>query len=212
MTPRELQLYNSVLSGEFRTLSNTISPSHLKHRMKSGLLLGIEEVVKIMAEFDKFIQDPEIKNFTLPYCGSKKLLKQIYDVASLFKLKKDNFGQGKKITPIFFKSNKSTTPTHFILAKYLQLIVDHPQNNKLKDIEKEISPIKNNNNNNHQDKRDKDQRDKYVAQHAKPVGEDNIGNIILRNMGWTGGGLGAKGEGIQEPISQIIKFSRSGLG
>ncbi|XP_018427407.1 PREDICTED: NF-kappa-B-repressing factor [Nanorana parkeri] len=51
--------------------------------------------------------------------------------------------------------------------------------------------------------------DEAYKQHIK---EDNIGNQLLRKMGWTGGGLGKGGEGIAEPISVKEQFSREGLG
>lgn len=44
------------------------------------------------------------------------------------------------------------------------------------------------------------------------IKEDNIGNQLLRKMGWTGGGLGREGEGIAEPIRVKEQFSREGLG
>ncbi|XP_053329596.1 NF-kappa-B-repressing factor [Spea bombifrons] len=44
------------------------------------------------------------------------------------------------------------------------------------------------------------------------IKEDNIGNQLLRKMGWTGGGLGKSGEGIAEPISVTEQFHREGLG
>lgn len=48
--------------------------------------------------------------------------------------------------------------------------------------------------------------------YKKEIKEDNIGNQLLRKMGWTGGGLGKEGEGIAEPISVKEQFSREGLG
>ncbi|XP_068596134.1 NF-kappa-B-repressing factor [Brachionichthys hirsutus] len=44
------------------------------------------------------------------------------------------------------------------------------------------------------------------------IKEDNIGNQLLRKMGWRGGGLGRDGEGIAEPIRVKEQFSREGLG
>ncbi|KAJ8014782.1 hypothetical protein DPEC_G00019320 [Dallia pectoralis] len=44
------------------------------------------------------------------------------------------------------------------------------------------------------------------------IREDNIGNQLLRKMGWKGGGLGREGEGISEPIKVKEQFSREGLG
>ncbi|XP_056625295.1 NF-kappa-B-repressing factor [Triplophysa dalaica] len=44
------------------------------------------------------------------------------------------------------------------------------------------------------------------------IKEDNIGNQLLRKMGWTGGGLGRDGEGIAVPIKVKEQFTREGLG
>ncbi|XP_072292191.1 NF-kappa-B-repressing factor [Eucyclogobius newberryi] len=44
------------------------------------------------------------------------------------------------------------------------------------------------------------------------IKEDNIGNQLLRKMGWKGGGLGRDGDGIAEPIKVKEQFSREGLG
>lgn len=44
------------------------------------------------------------------------------------------------------------------------------------------------------------------------IKEDNIGNQLLRKMGWKGGGLGRDGEGIAEPIRVKEQFTREGLG
>ncbi|KAK2891173.1 hypothetical protein QQF64_007379 [Cirrhinus molitorella] len=44
------------------------------------------------------------------------------------------------------------------------------------------------------------------------IKEDNIGNQLLRKMGWTGGGLGREGDGIAEPIMVKEQFTREGLG
>ncbi|MEQ2290153.1 hypothetical protein AMECASPLE_000612 [Ameca splendens] len=44
------------------------------------------------------------------------------------------------------------------------------------------------------------------------IKEDNIGNQLLRKMGWKGGGLGRDGDGIAEPIRVKEQFTREGLG
>nr|CAD7440190.1 unnamed protein product [Timema bartmani] len=46
-----------------------------------------------------------------------------------------------------------------------------------------------------------------------PLSDDNIGSKLLRSMGWSGGGLGIKSQGIEEPITvnqELVK--RAGLG
>jgi XRN-Two Binding Domain, XTBD/G-patch domain len=42
--------------------------------------------------------------------------------------------------------------------------------------------------------------------------EDNLGFKMLKMLGWTGGSLGSKGEGIVDPVSCEIKIGRGGLG
>ncbi|XP_075691970.1 NF-kappa-B-repressing factor [Rhinoderma darwinii] len=51
-----------------------------------------------------------------------------------------------------------------------------------------------------------------VEAYKQEIKEDNIGNQLLRKMGWTGGGLGKEGGGIAEPISVKEQFSREGFG
>jgi len=51
-----------------------------------------------------------------------------------------------------------------------------------------------------------------VGQHAAPISETNLGNKLLKSMGWTGGGLGASGQGIAQPITATIKNNKCGLG
>eukprot|EP01100_Stratorugosa_tubuloviscum_P013263 TRINITY_DN6558_c0_g1_i2.p1 TRINITY_DN6558_c0_g1~~TRINITY_DN6558_c0_g1_i2.p1 ORF type:complete len:116 (-),score=45.81 TRINITY_DN6558_c0_g1_i2:30-377(-) len=53
---------------------------------------------------------------------------------------------------------------------------------------------------------------KIVAQHAPAIPEQNIGNIMLRNLGWVGGSLGTTQEGIVDPIIVAIKNDKRGLG
>uniref|UniRef100_A0A8C6QFJ0 G patch domain containing 2 n=1 Tax=Nannospalax galili TaxID=1026970 RepID=A0A8C6QFJ0_NANGA len=52
-----------------------------------------------------------------------------------------------------------------------------------------------------------------VGEDAQPIMENNIGNRMLQNMGWTpGSGLGRDGKGISEPIQAIQRPKGLGLG
>ncbi|GFN78095.1 NF-kappa-b-repressing factor [Plakobranchus ocellatus] len=46
------------------------------------------------------------------------------------------------------------------------------------------------------------------------LNDDNVGNKLLRKMGWSGGGVGKDGSGMAEPVSQHLKsvLNREGLG
>ena len=47
---------------------------------------------------------------------------------------------------------------------------------------------------------------------SRPIGSDNIGNQLLKKMGWSGGGLGQEGNGIEEPIPIHLKRDNKGIG
>lgn len=52
-----------------------------------------------------------------------------------------------------------------------------------------------------------------VGENAQPILENNIGNRMLQNMGWTpGSGLGRDGKGIAEPIQAMQRPKGLGLG
>jgi hypothetical protein len=51
-----------------------------------------------------------------------------------------------------------------------------------------------------------------VAQFAAPIASSNMGNRLLRGMGWDGGGLGANKQGIEVPITAVLKNNKHGIG
>ncbi|KAF9116192.1 hypothetical protein BGX27_004299 [Mortierella sp. AM989] len=52
-----------------------------------------------------------------------------------------------------------------------------------------------------------------VGATAAPISTENVGHRLLAKMGWTpGGGLGASGSGITQPIEAVMKRTRRGLG
>ncbi|XP_036210739.1 G patch domain-containing protein 2 isoform X1 [Myotis myotis] len=53
----------------------------------------------------------------------------------------------------------------------------------------------------------------FVGENAQPISENNIGNRMLQNMGWTpGSGLGRDGKGLAEPIQAMQRPKGLGLG
>ena len=52
-----------------------------------------------------------------------------------------------------------------------------------------------------------------VSEHSGPIPESNIGNQMLRDMGWTPGtGLGADRAGIVHPVTAVMRPRGLGLG
>jgi hypothetical protein len=52
-----------------------------------------------------------------------------------------------------------------------------------------------------------------VGAEAAPIEEDNVGNKMLRKLGWSPGqGLGSSKEGRTEPVEAVFRGNRTGLG
>ncbi|KYQ93779.1 hypothetical protein DLAC_05171 [Tieghemostelium lacteum] len=51
-----------------------------------------------------------------------------------------------------------------------------------------------------------------VAADVSPISSSNVGHMLLKSLGWSGGGLGVKGEGRDEPLQAVIRKNRIGLG
>jgi len=219
MTTREKQLHQAILNGNLRNLFTNGNASTKLKIKPHRTLFKVEEMVKLMVEYDDLVRDDHRKKMSLP-AMSKEQRVQVYSLASLYKFKKESTGKGNRIVPVLLKSKHSATPHKSILAQFVRDCAEKPYDTKSlyldSDGERRIAI----------DKWDRTERGKtvpdfdgkkvgpvkFVGEHARPVGEDNLGNRMLRGMGWTGGGLGSKGQGIAEPIPQQIKFSRSGLG
>lgn len=51
-----------------------------------------------------------------------------------------------------------------------------------------------------------------AASMATPISDSNLGKKLLQKMGWTGGGMGKDGMGIEEPVTMKQVINREGLG
>lgn len=51
-----------------------------------------------------------------------------------------------------------------------------------------------------------------IEKNAAVIPDSNIGNKLLRKMGWVSGGVGKKGTGISEPVTLGTVINREGLG
>ena len=55
-------------------------------------------------------------------------------------------------------------------------------------------------------------RDQMVGELTQTIPDSNIGNKLLKKMGWAGGGVGKDGQGIAQPVSMETVINREGLG
>ena len=51
-----------------------------------------------------------------------------------------------------------------------------------------------------------------AASSRTPIADNNLGKKLLQKMGWTGGGIGKDGMGIEEPVTMKQVINREGLG
>lgn len=51
-----------------------------------------------------------------------------------------------------------------------------------------------------------------ISSAPQQLDESNKGFRMMKMLGWTGGSLGIKGDGIEEPISVEVRVKRIGLG
>ena len=58
----------------------------------------------------------------------------------------------------------------------------------------------------------KDELVSDVQRGGNAISDNNIGNMLLRKMGWAGGGVGKHGTGIAEPVKAGQVIGRQGLG
>jgi len=220
MTTREKQIYKTVLNGNLKSFANGTPTTKLKTKSKRYPSFELDDVVRLMADCDDLINDKRRKSMSLPPMTKQQRI-QVYALASLFKFKKDSEGKGRNRSPVLLKCKQSATPHRTILARFVQDCAENP--NELKTLYLLDSSSSAQGLHRPPPRTIAIQKweansevyrlaAKFVGENAQPVGEDNIGNKMLRCMGWTGGGLGSNGQGIAEPIAQKIKSSRSGLG
>lgn len=142
---------------------------------------------------------------------------QVYSLATLYNFKKESVGKGKSEiyllatnsspggnrSPVLLKSKRTSIPHCRVLAQFIRDCVESP--NSLKalylDLDENGLPppaVRLATKLDRERERDRErdgigsgrERARFVGENANPVGFDNIGNKMLRGMGWTGGGLG----------------------
>jgi len=188
-----------------------------------------------------FIEDDTIKNLPFTPILSKMQQDQLRKLASHYNLKSSYVGSGKNKMVNLSKTNKTFLLPDEEITDMLAAIMVKPKNgtpenkddlkrtnrkkHKTKPDQQENSPKKSRPNGKRPQrsnrsspqrsspKRSSPKSPGIVGQEASPIDESNVGNRLLRSMGWTPGTpLGATGEGIVDPISAIIKHNKKGIG
>jgi len=138
-----------------------------------------------------FIADDSIQRLPLrPMYRFQRL--QIHQIAHCYGLKSQSFGSGLSRSTTLTKTRHTVQLSENDTESLLQALVEDKSGRKEMEVESH--------------------KPKIVGEFAPPIKEGNIGNQLLRSMGWDGGGLGVNRDGIQDPILATIKHDRHGLG
>lgn len=145
---------------------------------------------------------------------AQKERKTVHEIANIFKLKSKSIGAGKSRFPVLYRTARTMQYDEHALTK-----IDVAMSSKRFLPRQGVAPK-------HGAPRGKARggfsgagivyRDGEVVGAAAPeLGQDNKGRAMLKKMGWsTGTTLGALNNtrGIAQPVTQVIKTSKAGLG
>ena len=127
----------------------------------------------------------------------KKDREVVHRLAACYNLKTKS--HGKRIRSVMLiKTKNSRMPTNFSLVdSIIRRTIPESLNSSAKPQTPQPKPYK---------------EASIVGENADPVSNDNIGNLMLRKLGWSpGSGLGKEKKGIQNPIEAVYKSNRKGL-
>jgi len=159
-------------------------------------------VRKARQAMEAYINDDLMLNLPLAPMGKYEEM-AVLKLAKLYNLKCRKLGSGKRKYTILEKTANTSIPPRndvdvFIASMIRSIFGEIKQTNPK--TQKEKTSVR------------RGKQPNVVAQNAAPIDEENVGNRLLRMMGWDGGGLGADGSGIATPIKVEIKQDRKGLG
>ncbi|KAJ5510875.1 Single-stranded nucleic acid binding R3H [Penicillium expansum] len=148
---------------------------------------------EFMTEIRSFLLSPK-NSLSLPPM-TKQRRKLIHELANALNLKSQSRGHGISRFPVLNKTAR-TRDTHQRL--YLTLTISYPGGSSTRGKSGAASYM------------DGD----VVGASAPEIGAENRGRAMLEKMGWsTGTALGAAdNKGILQPVAQVVKNSRAGLG
>lgn len=155
-----------------------------------------------------FIKDEDLESIPLQPM-SKEYRKVVHRLCKYYNIKTKSRGSGNSRFPVLYKTGQTRLPNDFRdIDKILNASAFVEKSSK--------SPIKTGSPRSQikSPSSSKPYREEaIIAEKANPIAESNIGNQLLRKLGWSPGkGLGTNQEGIVNPIDAVFKSSKKGLG
>ena len=192
--------------------SEGISMIEVKKEIKDFLLSSLERCVASSLLFNLRLL-PE-NSLPLPPMGHEQR-KMVHEIANVFKLKSKSIGGGKFRFPVLYKTSRTMQYNKETL-KAVESVLASGRFLPRMDRAKMKSALISRGRRGGVASAGVSYRDGEVVGAAAPeIGQENRGRTMLERMGWsTGTALGAlnNNRGLVQPVAQVVKTSRSGLG
>ena len=144
--------------------------------------------------------------------GDRKI---VHEIANVFKLKSKSTGGGKSRFPVLYRTSRTIQYNEETL-KAAESVLSSGRFLPRMDKAKKRGALAGSGRRGGSTSAGVSYRDGEVVGAAAPeIGQDNRGRTMLEKMGWsTGTALGALNNkrGLAQPVEQVVKTSRSGLG
>ena len=192
--------------------SEGISIIEVKKEIKDFLLSSLDRCVNFNFTFNLRLL-PET-SLPLPPMGHENR-KMVHEIANVFKLKSKSIGGGKSRFPVLYKTSRTMQYNKETL-KAAESVLASGRFLPRMDRAKMKSSLIGRGRRGGFASAGVSYRDGEVVGAAAPeIGQENRGRTMLERMGWsTGTALGALNNkrGLVQPVAQVVKTSRSGLG
>ena len=141
--------------------------------------------------------------------------KLVHEIANNFKMKSKSIGGGRSRYPVIYKTSKTTQYDEDALGA-IELFLSSRRFLPRLDRDKSKSTASGKGRSRGLASAGVSYRDgEIVGATAPELGQDNRGRAMLEKMGWsTGKALGAlnNDRGIVQPVSQVVRTTKAGLG
>lgn len=197
-----------------------------REELRAQGLLGRKSKFNMKAKYSEGISITEVKNEIRNFLvSSKESLalppmaqgerKLVHEIANVFKLKSKSIGGGKSRFPILYRTSRTMQYNEETLQAAESVLSSRRFLPRM-DKAKLKGTLTGRGRRGGAASAGISYRDGEVVGAAAPeIGQENRGRTMLEKMGWsTGTALGAlnNNRGLVQPVEQVVKISRSGLG
>ena len=139
----------------------------------------------------------------------------MHEIANVFKLKSKSTGKGKSRFPILYRTSRTMKYSEETLKATEYVFSSGRFLPNMDRTKKKNTPLGRGHRSGAGSAGVSYRDGEVVGAAAPEIGQENRGRTMLERMGWsTGTALGAlnNSRGLVQPVAQVVKTSRSGLG